>query len=87
MKATIFLFGIIFLLVIAGIHVYRTAEVHTLHVTRAAFENRRKQIELLLESAKAAERLKLEAELEELNFDEGVIDKEEEKINNGQVIL
>lgn len=87
MKGTLLLLGIVFLLVIAGIHVYRSAEVHTLHVTRAAFENRRHQIELALKSARGADREKLEEKLEELEIDEAILDKEEKDLNSGRLFL
>lgn len=87
MEGVLFLFGFIALLIIAGMCIYKGAERHTIKVTRDAFEGRRHLLEGLYEKSLGDERLKIEAELEELDADEELLDYESERLDKGEFIL
>lgn len=82
MKGVLLLFGIVAMLVVAMIHVYKTAELKIIQKTRAAFESREHQLEALLTYAEEEEKESIEAKIDEIKEEEKILDKEESEIKN-----
>lgn len=82
------LFTIIFVvvLVVAAVAVYKTAEIHELHKMRAAFENRKIDIQKLIEDRKDSDPdfnyEYYQGELQEIDELNALIDEELEILKN-----
>ena len=72
----IWIIAFIVILVIGCICVYKTAEVHELHKLRAAFENKKHEIEHIMNSDDVYTVKLHEAEINEINELEKIIDIE-----------
>ena len=82
MKGLLLFIGIVAVLSVAMIHVYKTAEIKILDKTRAAFEGREHQLEALLTYAEEEEKESIEAKIDEIKEEERILDKEDSEIKN-----
>ena len=75
--------GIIILLIVSAVVVYKTAEVHELHKMRAAFEDKRADIKKLIDERSVSLDFNhdyYQGELEAIDEVESIIDEEIESL-------
>ena len=82
MKGLLLFIGIVLLIAVSIVHVYKTAELKILEKTRAAFEYREHQLEALLTYAEEEERETIAAKIDEIKEEEKIIDEEKQIVND-----
>lgn len=81
MKGLLLFIGIVFLIVVLIIHVYKIAELKMLEKTRSAFEHRERQLEVLMAYAEEEEKAIIAAKIDEIREEERLIDEEKQTVN------